>query len=65
MFELVQGATSASLNPTWGSEYEYVGGTTSGIVLSTGLGAVDYIPYYVDSTGSFIVLGGIILKPVH
>ncbi|MFI4947767.1 MAG: beta strand repeat-containing protein [Alphaproteobacteria bacterium] len=64
MFELVQGATSASLNPTWGSEYEYAGGT-SGIVLSTGLGAVDYIPYYVDSTGSFIVLGGIIKGPAH
>ena len=64
VFELVQGATSASLNPTWGSEYEYAAGTSS-IVLSTGLGAIDYIPYYVDSTGSFIVLGGIIKGPAH
>jgi len=64
VFELVQGATSASLNPTWGSEYEYAGGTSS-IVLSTGLGATDYIGYYVDSTGSFIVLFGINKAPAH
>ncbi len=64
MCEMVQGATSASLNPTWGSEYVYAGGT-SGITLTTTLSGVDYIPYYVDSTGSFIVLGSIILKPVH
>jgi hypothetical protein len=64
MFELVQGATSASLNPTWGSEYVYAGGTST-ITLTTTLSGVDYIPYYVDSTGSFIVLGSIILKPVH
>ena len=64
MFELVQGATSASLNPTWGTEYEYAGGTST-IVLSTGLGAIDYIPYYTDSSGSFIILGGIIKGPAH
>ena len=64
MFELVQGATSASPNPTWGTEYLYVGGSSS-IVLSTGLGAVDYIPYYVESTGTHIVLGGIIKGPTH
>lgn len=64
MFEIVQGATSASLNPTWGSEYEYPGGTST-IVLTTTLGGVDYIPYYVESTGTFIVLGAIDLKPIH
>ena len=64
MFELVQGGTSASLDPTWGSEFVYAGGTST-ITLTTTLGGIDYVPYYVDSTGSFIVLGGIILKPVH
>jgi hypothetical protein len=64
IFELVQGATSASLNPTWGSEYVYAGGTSS-ITLTTTLGGVDYIPYYVDSTGTYIVLGTVVLKPVH
>jgi hypothetical protein len=64
VFELVQGATSASLNPSWGSEYVYPGGTGA-ITLTTTLGGVDYIPYYVDSTGTYIVLGGIISKPVH
>jgi hypothetical protein len=64
MFELVQGATSASLDPTWGSSYVYAGGTST-ITLTTTLGGVDYIPYYVDSTATFIVLGGIILHPVH
>lgn len=64
VIELVQGATSASLNPTWGSAYEYPGGTST-IVLTTTLGGVDYIPYYVESTGTFIVLGSIDLKPVH
>jgi hypothetical protein len=64
VFELVQGATSASLNPTWGSEYEFAGGTSS-IVLSTGLGAIDYIGYYVDSTGSFIVLFAPNKAPSH
>jgi len=64
MFELVQGGTSASANPTWGSEYLYAGGT-SAITLTTTLSGVDYIPYYVDSTGSFIILGGIISEPTH
>ena len=64
MFELVQGATSASLNPTWGSAYIYAGGTTS-ITLTTTLGGVDYLPFYVDSTASVIVLGGIIKAPAH
>jgi hypothetical protein len=64
MIELKQGGTSASANPTWGSKYVYAGGTTA-IVLSTGLGAVDYVPYYVESTGTYIVLGGINTGPTH
>ena len=64
MFEIVQSATGSDTIGTWGSEYEYAGGTST-ITLSTGANAVDYIPYYVDSTGSFIVLGGIIKGPSH
>ncbi len=64
VFEIVQSATGTDSIGTWGSEYQYVGGTST-IVLSTGANAADYIPYYVDSSGSFIVLGGIIKGPAH
>ncbi len=64
MFEIVQSSTGSNTITTWGSEYEYAGGTST-ITLSTANNAADYIPYYVDSTGSFIVLGGIIKGPAH
>jgi len=64
MFEIVQSSTGSNTIGTWGSEYEYAGGTST-ITLSTANNAVDFIPYYVDSTGSFIVLGGIIKGPAH
>ena len=64
MFEIVQSSTGSNTIGTWGSEYEYAGGTST-IALSTANNAVDYLPYYVDSTGSFIVLGGIIKGPTH
>jgi hypothetical protein len=64
MIEIAQSATGSDTIGTWGSEYEYAGGTSS-ITLSTGANAVDYLPYYVDSTGSFIVLGGIVKGPAH
>src|SRR6185437_8166472 len=64
MFEIVQSATGSDTIGTWGSEYQYAGGTST-ITLSTGANAVDYLPYYVDSTGSHIVLGGIIKGPAH
>ena len=64
MFEIVQSSTGSDTIGTWGSEYIYVGGTAS-ITLSTGANAVDYIPYRVDSTGTSIVLGGIITGPTH
>lgn len=64
MFEIVQSSTGSDTIGTWGAEYEYVGGTAA-ITLSTGANAVDYFPYRVDSTGSFIVLGGIIKNPTH
>lgn len=64
MFEIVQSATGSDLITTYGSNYIYVGGTSS-ITLSTGANTTDYLPYYVDSTASFIVLGGIIKGPAH
>lgn len=64
MFEIVQSSTGTDTITTWGSEYEYAGGT-SNISLSTAANAVDYLPYYVDSTGSFIVFGGVIRGPAH
>jgi len=63
MFEIVQSSTGSD-TVSWGSEYVYSGGTSS-ITLSTTANAVDFIPYTVDSTGSFIVLGGIIKGPAH
>jgi hypothetical protein len=64
MFEIMQSSSGSNTIGTWGSEYEYAGGTTS-ITLSTAANAVDYIPYYVDSTGSYVVLGGTIKGPAH
>jgi hypothetical protein len=64
MFEVVQSSTGSDAITTWGSEYEYAGGT-SAITLSTGANTVDFLPYYVDSSGSFIVLGGLVKGPVH
>ena len=64
MFEIVQSSTGSDTIGTWGSEYEYAGGTAS-ITLSTGANVIDYLPYAVDSTGSFIVLGGLIKGPSH
>lgn len=64
MFEIVQDGTGSRTIGTWGGEYEYAGGTTS-ITLSTAANAVDFLSYYVDSTASYIILGGIIKGPSH
>ena len=64
MFEIVQSATGSDTIGTWGSEYKYVGGTST-ITLSTTANAVDYIPYYVDSQAGSIILGSIIKGPAH
>lgn len=64
VFEIVQSATGSDTIGTWGSEYAYVGGT-SAITLSTGANVADYIPYYVDSSGTVIILGGIIKGAAH
>ena len=57
MIEIKEGsAGSDGVGFVWGSEFRTPGGT-SGITLSTGVGVTDLLPYYVDSTGTFIVLG--------
>ncbi len=64
MLEIVQSSTGSDTIGTYGSKYFYVGGT-SAITLSTAANAVDYIPYYVESTGTDIILGGIVKGPAH
>ena len=64
VIEIHQSATGSDSIGTWGSDYQYVGGTAS-ITLSTGANAVDYLPYYVNNAATGIVLGGLLLKPVH
>ncbi len=64
MLEIVQSSTGSDTIGTWGSKYFYVGGT-SAITLSTGANAVDFLPYYIDSTGTNIILGGIVKGPAH
>ena len=64
IIEVAQDATGTRVVSSWGSAYQYVGGTSS-IVLSTAVNAVDYIPYYVESTGTYIVLGGYLKGPTH
>ena len=64
MLEVVQSPTGSDTINTYGSKYQYVGGTNS-ISLSTGANVSDYLPYYVESSGTNIVLGGIIKGPAH
>lgn len=64
MIEVHQSATGSDTIGTWGSDYQYAGGTAS-ISLSTAASAVDYLPYYVNNAATGIVLGGIIKGPAH
>ena len=64
MIEIHQSSTGSDTIGTWGSDYQYVGGTAS-ITLSTSANAVDYLPYYVNNAATGIVFGGLLLKPVH
>jgi hypothetical protein len=64
MLEIVQSSTGSDTIGTYGSKYFYVGGTST-ITLSTAANATDYIPYYTESTGTNIILGGIIKGPSH
>lgn len=63
MFVVTQSSTGSDTIGTWGSQYLYVGGTST-ITLSTGANVVDYLPYYVlDAT--HIILGALIKGPTH
>lgn len=64
MIEIHQSSTGGDSIGTWGSDYQYVGGTAT-ITLSTAANAVDYLPYFVNNAATGIVLGGLLLKPVH
>lgn len=59
MFELVQPASGAAGTVTWGTNYIYGGGIST-LVLSGSNNAVDYLPYYVTSTGNVLIgVGGL------
>lgn len=64
MIEIHQSASGADTIGTWGSAYQYAGGTST-ITLSTGANAIDYLPYYVRNDAAAIVLGSIITAPAH
>ena len=64
MIEIHQDGSGSRTIGTWGSDYQYAGGTST-ITLSTGAGVVDYIPYYVNNAATGVVLGGIIKGPAH
>lgn len=64
MIEIHQDATGSRTIGTWGSDYQYVGGTST-ITLSTAANAVDYLPYYVNNAATGIVLGGLVKAPSH
>jgi len=63
LMEVDQDATGSRTFGTYGSQYQFPGGTST-LTLSTAANAVDYVPFYVrDST--HIVLSPPILNPVH
>lgn len=63
VMEVDQDATGSRTITTWGSQYQYPGGTST-IAFSSAANAVDYMPFFVkDST--HIVLSPPILNPAH
>lgn len=64
VIEVHQDSSGSRLISTWGSDYQYSGGTST-ITLSTAANAVDYLPYYVNNAATGIVLGSILTKPTH
>ena len=64
MIEVHQDGSGSRTIGTWGSDYQYVGGTST-ITLSTTASAVDYLPYYVNNAATGIVLGGLLKAPAH
>lgn len=64
VIEVHQSATGSDTIGTWGSDYQYVGGTST-ITLSTTASTVDYLPYYVNNAATGIVLGTLLKAPSH
>lgn len=64
MIEVHQDGTGSRTLGTYGSQYQYAGGTST-IVLSTAASSIDYLPYYVNNAATAIILGGIIKGPAH
>jgi hypothetical protein len=64
IIEVHQDGTGSRTVGTWGSDYQYVGGTST-ITLSTAASAVDYLPYYVNNAATGIVFGTLIKAPAH
>jgi hypothetical protein len=64
VIEIHQDGSGSRTIDTWGSEYQYSGGTST-ITLSTAASAIDYLSYYVNAAGTGIVLGAIVASPSH
>lgn len=64
IIEVHQDGSGSRTIGTWGSDYQYVGGTST-ITLSTAASAIDYLPYYVNNAATGIVLGTLLKAPTH
>ena len=64
VIEIHQDGSGSRTIGTWGSDYQYVGGTST-ITLSTSPSAVDYLSYYVNNAATGIVFGSILKAPAH
>ncbi|MGC2411737.1 MAG: hypothetical protein WA459_03445 [Stellaceae bacterium] len=64
MIEIHQDGTGSRTIGTWGTDYQYAGGTST-ITLSTTASAIDYLPYYVNNAATGIVLGTLLKAPAH
>lgn len=62
--EIHQDGTGSRTIGTWGSAYQYGGGTST-ITLSTTASAIDYVSYYVRNDATAIVLSTILKNPSH
>jgi uncharacterized protein DUF5907 len=64
VIEIHQDGSGSRTIGTWGSDYQYAGGTST-ITLSTAASAVDYLSYYVNNAATGIVLFGLNKAPAH
>jgi hypothetical protein len=64
VIEVHQDGSGSRTIGTWGTNYLYVGGTST-ITLSTTASAVDYFSYYVNNAATGVVLGALLKAPAH